>query len=495
MSNEAIRRLAWFCSICAALVCMRAGADTFDVTDDAFNPFARENLDPKDPFFDDARRFRLAYRAAAKAGGGTIYVPAGKPFRFESADPADPEGETHVVIRHPAIRIAGDARGGGAAGPDYGSVIVSTSAHMTVFKIACIQNDPITGGTRAANGTTFENLHITRAAPAQAMAGIAPTAIGIAFDSLFQSEVFLYRTAIRNCRIENHFDGVRSWRRSGKRAARPTMFTIEHSEISGNSNCGVNLQDWGGIVCVGSFFQDNGCDGLRAFAYRPLWGGTLDISACGFANNGQFGVRLRRYNTIVKKQNWSPRDVHISSTQVDMNGAGAFYAMGIANINVSSSSFTANGWGETFADQAAVDISGCTDVAFAGVTFDGNNASALMLEDVVAASVSGCNFTWNNMNASEKGSGSHHAVVIDGGRQIVFGACVFQGSLTGSQNRGVLFRNNPQGVFFTGISFERGLDAAFEYESLPEGASVSGIRAEYMNGNGLFRIWPPANAP
>ncbi|MCW5753771.1 MAG: right-handed parallel beta-helix repeat-containing protein [Phycisphaeraceae bacterium] len=481
--------------LCAGLllVCLAAApgrADIWNVMDSHFDPYARANIDPHDRAFDDARRFRIAYAHAARAGGGTIYVPAGVTLRFESIDPADTQGEAHVFIRHPAIRVMGDARGGGPAGPEYGSVITSVTSDLALFKVGFTPRDPLLNRAVSANGTTFENLHLTRdpepAASDEAVT-LAVTANGIVFDVVNQVEAFIYRTIISNCRIENHFNGVRSFRRSAKRAARATHLTIQACEISSNQADGMFLQDFGSVVVLGSFFQNNGRDGIRAFSYRPYWGGTMNITASGFAYNGEFGLRVRKYTTFDNGADWLPRDVHIAACQFDYNGAGAISARLAGNLNISASSITANTRSRRFPDQAAAEFTQCTQLTMTGVTFDGNNASALRLTEVTAATVSGCVFTWNNQNALGHTQGDHPALVIDGGRQISIGAVVFQGGRQGKQQRGVLIQGNPQGLYMTGMTFEEGMT---EPLLIDPRTRLRNARIEYLGPAGEYRVFP-----
>ncbi len=488
-----LRRLALGANfaILALFLTSAAAADIFNVMDPQFDPYARANIDHRDRAFDDARRFRLAYAAAARAGGGTIYVPAGTMLRFESIDPADGQADSHVFIRHPAIRVLGDSRGGGPAGPDHGSVITSLSTNLTLFKIGFTTSDPLFNRGSSANGTSFENLHLTRHPELEdgSKPTLAATANGIAIDTIGQVEAFIYRTSITNCRVENQHTGLRSFRRGAKRAARPTYLTIQQCEFSDNQSDGVMLQDWGSIVVVASFFQANGRDGIRAFAYRPLWGGTMNITASGFANNGEFGLRLRKYSTYDNGADWVPRDVHIAACQFDYNGAGAINARSIGNINISACSITANTRNPRFADQPAAEFVQCTQLAISGTTFDGNNASALRLSDLWAASISGCNFTWNNNNAISGTAGQHPAVVIDGGRQVVFGACAFAGGRLGRQQYGVMFTGAPRGVMLTGLSFEEGTTDPIMVNTKDR---LRQVRVEYMTPNGDAAVFTGA---
>lgn len=477
--------------VVAALTLLTPAAqgDRFDISDPQFDPRSPSNFDARDLAFDDARRFRLAYAAAVRAGGGTIYVPAGASWVFESTDPADPKAESHVVIRSPAIRIEGDARGGGPASPDFGSVITSTTIHVALFKVSPLTPDSVLGGSRAPNGTVFENLQLTRGVLVDGGpdADLNPTGAAILIDNVAGGETFVYRTLVRNCRIENQHTGIRSMRRSSGVAARPTHLTIEDCEVSHNAVDGVFLQDWGSIVCVGTFFQNNGRDGLRAFAYRPYWGGTMNISGCGFGANGNYGLRLRRYLTYVKNPGWQPRDVHITGTQFDANGAGAILARNCANINISGCSITANGRDEEFAHVPAADFGACNAVAIAAVTFDANAGPALELRDCANVSVAATNFIANNtadMDA-EGGAPLHPAVRINAGRQITFGACAF--SSTQTQTWGLEVLGLPRGLLMTGLTF----DEATIWPLMAENENpFSGVRIEYLDPAGFHRVWP-----
>ncbi|MCC6284705.1 MAG: right-handed parallel beta-helix repeat-containing protein [Phycisphaerales bacterium] len=478
-----------FCT--AVMLSPRAGADRFDVASPQFDPMSPSNFDPKDLAFDDARRFRLAYAAAVRAGGGTIYVPAGAPWVFETADPADPKAESHVMIRSPAIRIEGDARGGGPASADFGSVITSTTTRVALFKVSPLTADGVLGGGRAPNGTVFENLQLTRAAGMEGggdeNADLNPTGAAILIDNAPGGETFVYRTLVRNCRIENQHTGIRSMRRSANAAARATHLTIENCEISHNAVDGVFLQDWGSIVCVGSFFQNNGRDGLRAFAYRPYWGGTMNIAGCGFGANGNYGLRLRRYLTYVKNQGWQPRDVHITGTQFDANGAGAILARNCANINLSGCSITANGRDPDFSHLPAADFGACNAVTIAALTFDANAGPALELRDCQNVSVTAANFIASNTadDDAEAGVPMHPAVRVNAGRQIAFGACAFSSTLT--QTWGIEVLGLPRGLVMTGLTFDEGTiwPVIAEHEN-----PYSGVRIEYLDPAGFFRVWP-----
>lgn len=391
---------------------------------------------------DDAAAFRAAYAAAAAAGGGTIYVPAGL-FVFGSADPLD--ATSHVVIRHPGIRISGDARGGDEIA-DQGSIIRSNSATRAVFKVAQASLDDVPGGPYGfPNGLVLEHLHITRSA----IEPLQSTAVGILFDNLEASQspaVWIYRTQFDNIRVQKHYDGVRSSLVSATQYARPTTLRILNSGFANNISCGLFLNAVGGLRVVNSEFYSNGQDGCRIRSHSGFAVGTVQFVNTDFTENGFAGISIRGENGSFCQ------DIAFSNCQFDANGYQGMSLSNAKQIQIASCEISANGRSSTGPGEGMYfgDVQGATVSA---TTFIGNRTNGASIASSFGVSMSACTFNFNNQYTGT--ATQSYALVLTGGRQQTYSAMSFVG--TQFQKHGVLLQFDPKGIVMTGLTFEDGM--------------------------------------
>lgn len=399
---------------------------------------------------DDAWALRLAYSAAAANGGGIIYIPAGE-WRFLSADVIDGTAvDAAVVIRHRGIRIEGDARGW-SDGANHGSVVLVGNC-LSGFKIARTYEQ--VGDVyveQLPQGVTIEHLEI------RSVSTCEPGAWGdaaIEIDDLHASAsapAFIRGVLVDDVRCEQFAFGLVTRRRSTNQVARALELHLRSSEFSQNSLDGVRLSDFGGVRMSDIQCASNGRDGLSA-ACNVLFWGTLNVSGCGFFGNARHGVSLSGTSGQIPIQ-----DIHIATSQFDLNGDSGVFVDRARNVNLSSSSVTGNDCANT---SHALQIVDSSSIAVAAITVLGNDLGAILIDNCDSVSLAGINLVDNNKAQTNPPPAW---ISILGGHSISIASATFRtGSAATAYRLGIGYDESPNRVTMSGLAFDAGFLSANE---------------------------------
>lgn len=434
---------------------------------------------PKDGA-DWAPAFAAAYNAVVAKGGGEILIPSG---RYPMSSSPQGDQSAHIVIAASNIAFVGEARRTRETAPGErgeGTLIYSTTSDKAIFRI----DGPSPAIT--VRGIVFRDLKISRECREPAK----DSAVGILFDDSHGKDDapnFVWDTALDHVTLSKHMDGLR-----GARNVRPHGIELDGCRVYENVRHGVLLARWGSVHATSSVFYKNGGDGMAlessASTSPAGYSGTANLSACEFFANGASGLRIETRAEPAVGKGGTPadaHDIHIASTQFDMNGLSGVRAIGVNNFNMAASSITASGQAcgakpdDDACLSAGLELRRCNAVSVAAVTIEGGRAGGLVLRDCSEVSLGSCSITWNN-NRKEGGS---YAVVISAGSDITITGCTLGGS---PQTLGVWMDRSPQNLVISALNFRPGMTTLFGF---PDGRGEDGI----AHATGHIQYWRPAS--
>lgn len=430
-------RVSVFVALSLLLTMQQASAQ---VQDSALLQMLRESLPPgwynvRDPQFaggavgdgcsDDQPAIQAAIDAAALAGGGTVYLPAGRYNLVGNAAP-----NAHLLIDWSGIALVGDANSRHASSLAVtGTRLVASSTDLAVISISA---PPST----APDHVIIRDIGIDRGTCAGGEVVPTSDAVGILFDTSRSAPAapWIRLTEIENVNINNHYDGIRSAYYNTSYYVVIDGIRMRSVVCSDNARHGCMINVGGGRV-TDCAFRGNGTapagstpgSGCGFWYDSPLITeddaapGTFVFANCTFTGNGDAGLRLLGSESPPGEVDppvypANVHDIHIASCQFDANQQYGLHATLFANVNIAASSFTANGanvdagtfpnlGGLLFEEGHGLSISGCT--------IRGGAVHGLVLDGCKQVAVSGVNFDNNSRYHTAADAGYNIKIVDD----------------------------------------------------------------------------------
>ncbi len=417
---------------------------------------------------DDSFAIQLAINQAQADGGGTIYFPSGTYLLDSTHDDNFGSGitSTHLLIDRPAVKLAGDA-----AGSMLGSVMLANSTAASAIMIAFTS-------TPVPVGIIIRDLEVVRSGQ------LTPTlgASGIRFETLAGGNRWSRHHRIENVRLERHYDGIFVAHDPATNTALvPIDIHLQSVRTEFNYRHGCYFKVGGGRASQCSFTSNGeGIAGSGFRLERPKGGpGTMMFDSCTFTSNTENG--LSAHGSALSDDE-AIRDLHIVGTQIDRNSKYGLFLVNGQNVNISGSSFTANG------DVGIPGVSGARldsviRLAMSACSVDGSGANGLTIVDCDTVSISAMTFDWNGQHAINP-----YNVVINGGQNISMNGLAIRSHIppsSGPKSHGFWIQGSPENVYITGVLFSE------EFGTNP-GNPVKFFGPTGQSGSGQIHYWNPA---
>ncbi|MBY0311003.1 MAG: right-handed parallel beta-helix repeat-containing protein [Phycisphaerales bacterium] len=350
---------------------------------------------------DDTVSIQRAIDAAGAAGGGVVYIPAGK-YRLSRQSS---EYEGLLILDYPAVELRGDATNTRPDTSFSGSVLFADTKSSTrsILLITKTSRSPF------PHDLAIRHLKLTRQSPDESLSGFDTSASvggdGIVFaaSSTLAQTYEIRGITIESVAITKQNVGIRCEYVNGSQfRIEPTLVAIKNSVVTNNKSHGLHLMAWGGLQFNDSDFSLNGQSGIVIETFfRDR--GTLFFKGISAANNGYAPARagdplvaLGGYGVICKghprvvtegplcagptpyceSNNQFVPDVMMTCCQFDANFRSGLRLESVKNASIVGCEISANGSGIEahpgclVYQSKRVNMSGCSllDNAFEGIS-------------------------------------------------------------------------------------------------------------------------------